>query len=91
MMMSGAKSRARQGLNNILLNFIIQGRVSDSVTRQYRLRCVGLRYANPTYMAAFERNGMSILVKGKSVHFDDRYLHVELEDSNSHYDANRLK
>ena len=31
-------------------------------------------------MAAFERNGMSILVKGKSVHFDDRYLHVELED-----------
>ena len=23
---------------------------------------------------------MSILVKGKSVHFDDRYLHVELED-----------
>lgn len=25
-------------------------------------------------------NGMSILAKGKSVHFDDRYLHVELED-----------
>ena len=23
---------------------------------------------------------MSISVKGKSVHFDDRYLHVELED-----------
>ncbi len=23
---------------------------------------------------------MSILIKGKSVHFDDRYLHVELED-----------
>jgi hypothetical protein len=23
---------------------------------------------------------MRILVKGKSVHFDDRYLHVELED-----------
>ena len=23
---------------------------------------------------------MSILVKGKAVHFDDRYLHVELED-----------
>ncbi|MFQ5640428.1 MAG: DUF2442 domain-containing protein [bacterium] len=23
---------------------------------------------------------MSILVKGKSVHFDDPYLHVELED-----------
>jgi len=23
---------------------------------------------------------MSILVKGKSVHFDDRYLHIELED-----------
>ncbi|MGZ4969373.1 MAG: DUF2442 domain-containing protein [Methylobacter sp.] len=23
---------------------------------------------------------MSILAKGKSVHFDDRYLHVELED-----------
>ena len=23
---------------------------------------------------------MNILVKGKSVHFDDRYLHVELED-----------
>ena len=23
---------------------------------------------------------MSTLVKGKSVHFDDRYLHVELED-----------
>lgn len=26
-------------------------------------------------------NGMTISVKGKSVHFDDRYLHVELEDS----------
>jgi Protein of unknown function (DUF2442) len=25
-------------------------------------------------------NGMNILTKGKSVHFDDRYLHVELED-----------
>jgi hypothetical protein len=25
-------------------------------------------------------NGMSILAKGKSVHFDDRYLQVELED-----------
>ena len=25
-------------------------------------------------------NGMSTLLKGKSVHFDDRYLHVELED-----------
>jgi hypothetical protein len=24
---------------------------------------------------------MSISIKGKSVHFDDRYLHVELEDS----------
>jgi hypothetical protein len=24
--------------------------------------------------------GMSILAKGKSVHFDDRYLHIELED-----------
>jgi len=24
---------------------------------------------------------MSISVKGKSVHFDDRYLHVELEDN----------
>ena len=23
---------------------------------------------------------MSILIKGKTVHFDDRYLHVELED-----------
>jgi hypothetical protein len=23
---------------------------------------------------------MNILAKGKSVHFDDRYLHVELED-----------
>ena len=23
---------------------------------------------------------MSILIKGTSVHFDDRYLHVELED-----------
>ena len=23
---------------------------------------------------------MSILIKGKEVHFDDRYLHVELED-----------
>jgi hypothetical protein len=23
---------------------------------------------------------MSFLLKGKSVHFDDRYLHVELED-----------
>ena len=23
---------------------------------------------------------MSILIKGKAVHFDDRYLHVELED-----------
>jgi len=23
---------------------------------------------------------MSISIKGKSVHFDDRYLHVELED-----------
>ena len=23
---------------------------------------------------------MRILIKGKSVHFDDRYLHVELED-----------
>ncbi len=23
---------------------------------------------------------MTILAKGKSVHFDDRYLHVELED-----------
>ncbi len=23
---------------------------------------------------------MSFLIKGKSVHFDDRYLHVELED-----------
>jgi hypothetical protein len=23
---------------------------------------------------------MSILTKGKAVHFDDRYLHVELED-----------
>ena len=23
---------------------------------------------------------MNILVKGKSVHFDDRFLHVELED-----------
>lgn len=23
---------------------------------------------------------MNILIKGKSVHFDDRYLHVELED-----------
>ncbi len=25
-------------------------------------------------------NGMNTLVKGKYVHFDDRYLHVELED-----------
>lgn len=25
-------------------------------------------------------NGMNTLVTGKSVHFDDRYLHVELED-----------
>lgn len=25
-------------------------------------------------------HGMSILVKGKAVHFDDRYLQVELED-----------
>ena len=25
-------------------------------------------------------NGMSILIKGKAVHFDDRYLHVELDD-----------
>lgn len=24
--------------------------------------------------------GMNTLIKGKSVHFDDRYLHVELED-----------
>ena len=23
---------------------------------------------------------MNILVKGKAIHFDDRYLHVELED-----------
>ena len=23
---------------------------------------------------------MSVLIKGKAVHFDDRYLHVELED-----------
>jgi len=23
---------------------------------------------------------MSILIKGKTVHFDDRYLHVELDD-----------
>jgi len=26
------------------------------------------------------RSGMNILVKGKAVHFDGRYLHVELED-----------
>jgi hypothetical protein len=25
-------------------------------------------------------NGMNTLIKGKTVHFDDRYLHVELED-----------
>jgi hypothetical protein len=25
-------------------------------------------------------NGMNTLTKGKLVHFDDRYLHVELED-----------
>ena len=28
----------------------------------------------------FEDCGMRTLVKGKSVHFDDRYLYVELED-----------
>jgi len=29
---------------------------------------------------SLQDNGTNTLIKGKNVHFDDRYLHVELED-----------
>ena len=32
------------------------------------------------YRSEFERKWDEALLKGKSVHFDDWYLHVELED-----------